>query len=72
MLTDPTAAISVFSVSSVLVVLAGGVTWGRMDNRVKALENQSINSIDREEFNLLKSRLDEIHEDVREIRRKLP
>lgn len=69
---DPTVTVSIISMSSILVILAGGIAWGRMDNRVKSLEARVGNVVDRDEFNLLKGRIDEIHEDVREIRRKLP
>jgi hypothetical protein len=68
--TPSQALLSVVSLSSIVVLITGGIAWGKMDNRVKALEDSDF--ICREEFNLLRDAINSIRDDVREIRRRLP
>lgn len=60
--------LSAVSLSSIVGLIAGGIAWGKMDNRVKALEDSDF--ICREEFNLIRESIEAIREDVRELRRR--
>lgn len=71
------SVLSIFSLSSIVVLISGGIAWGKLNARVNSLEKwvktiADADFITRPEFMLMTKSLDNIQEDVREIRKRMP
>lgn len=70
-----TVPLSWFSISSLMVLFTIGVAWGSLQVRIREIEKKQKQldetKASKEEFISFRNTLDDIHEDVRELRRTM-